>query len=328
MISVIVPVYNVEKYIDRCVSSLLSQTYDDCEILLVDDGSADRSGLICDTLAEQDQRIQVFHKENGGLSDARNYGLDRMKGEYVTFVDSDDYVGPDYLRILYEMIQKFGGDISVVRFREASWEDQRLAESDDFRTFLKTDRAMKEMLVGEQFGVSACGKMFRSTVFRDIRFPKGKLYEDLLTIPYVLASGDGCCFSTSRQYYYYQREGSIMHQLKDDSIEQWNRAIGQLYSFVEEKYPELNECVICRYLNFAFPTVINNLLNEKDYAERIRRFQAERKDWWQRGHENPYLSSMEKIRVYAVNKSPVLYRYLFQMNQLKKQAVKAVRRER
>lgn len=328
MISVIVPVYNVEKYITRCVSSLMTQTYDDFELLLVDDGSKDRSGEICDSLAEKDQRIRVFHKENGGLSDARNYGLKRIKGEYVTFVDSDDYVGPDYLRILYEMIQEDGCDVSIVRFKEVSCEDLRVTDSEDSRIFMDEETAMKEMLAGKKFGVSACGKLYRSSVFSDVRFPKGKLYEDLLTIPYVMAAGTGCFFSTSEQYYYYQREDSIMHKLKEDSIEQWNRGIGQLYTFVEKNYPELKDCVICRYLNFAFTTVINNLLDEKDYTDRIRRFQAERKEWWQNGHKNPYLSSMEKIRVYAVDKSPALYKQLYRLNLLKKQVLKTVRNGR
>ena len=327
MISVIVPVYNVEKYITRCVSSLLAQTYDDLELLLVDDGSKDRSGKICDSLAEKDERIRVFHKENGGLSDARNYGLERIKGEYVTFVDSDDYVGPDYLRILYEMIQEEGCEVSIVRFKEVSCEDLRLTDSEDSRVFMDEETAMKEMLAGKKFGVSACGKLYRSSDFRDARFPKGKRYEDLLAIPYIMA-GKKCCFSSSEQYYYYMREGSIVHTLKEDSIEQWDRGIGQLYSFVEENYPGLEDCVICRYLNFAFIIVINNLLNEKDYVSRIRRFQANRKEWWQNGHKNPYLSSMEKIRVYAVDKSPALYKQLYRLNLLKKQVLKTVRNGR
>ena len=106
MISVIVPIYKVEKYLRRCVDSILNQSYTDFELLLIDDGSPDGCPQICDEYAQQDTRVRVFHKPNGGLSDARNYGLDRMKGEYVSFIDSDDYVGPDYLTVLVELAKK------------------------------------------------------------------------------------------------------------------------------------------------------------------------------------------------------------------------------
>ena len=113
-VSVIVPVYNVEKYLDRCITSILKQTHPDFELLLIDDGSRDSSGNICDAWAQADARISVFHKENGGLSDARNYGIDHAKGEYITFVDSDDYVGRDYLKTLVGLVQEYGAQIVQV----------------------------------------------------------------------------------------------------------------------------------------------------------------------------------------------------------------------
>ena len=129
LVSVVIPVYNMEAHILRAAESVLWQPRADfLELLLVDDGSKDKSGMICDQIAltyHSFRSVRVFHKENGGLSDARNYGLERIKGEYVTFVDSDDYVGPDYLRILYEMIQEDGCDVSIVRFKEVSCEDLR-----------------------------------------------------------------------------------------------------------------------------------------------------------------------------------------------------------
>ena len=113
MISVIVPIYKVEKYLHRCVDSILNQSYTDFELLLIDDGSPDRCPQICDEYARQGDRIRVFHKSNGGLSDARNYGLDRMQGDYVSFIDSDDYVGPDYLKTLMELISEYDVPVAL-----------------------------------------------------------------------------------------------------------------------------------------------------------------------------------------------------------------------
>ena len=112
LVSVIIPVYNVEKFLDRCVRSVLAQTYNNLEIILVDDGSPDRSGEMCDSLAKEDSRIVVFHKQNGGVSDARNYGTTHAKGEYITFVDSDDYVAPNYVEYLMSLITKYDADTS------------------------------------------------------------------------------------------------------------------------------------------------------------------------------------------------------------------------
>ena len=118
LISVIVPCYNVEEYLPRCVESVLNQTYRNLEILLVDDGSPDRCGEICDEYAAVDSRVKVIHKENGGLSDARNVALNVMKGEYVTFVDSDDYVAADYVEYLYKLMEEYGVKLSVSRHQE------------------------------------------------------------------------------------------------------------------------------------------------------------------------------------------------------------------
>ena len=114
MISVIVSIYKVEKYLRRCVDSILNQSYTDFELLLIDDGSPDDCPQICDEYARQDDRVRVFHKPNGGLSDARNFGIDRMKGDYVSFIDSDDYVGPDYLRILMDLIKEYAVPVAAV----------------------------------------------------------------------------------------------------------------------------------------------------------------------------------------------------------------------
>ena len=140
MISVIVPIYKVEKYLRRCVDSILEQSYPDFELLLIDDGSPDSCPRICDEYARRDERVRVFHKPNGGLSDARNYGLERMKGEYVSFIDSDDYVGKDYLKILMELIREYGVNVAAVTHQCVSEADGTLfVASEDHRCEIPND---------------------------------------------------------------------------------------------------------------------------------------------------------------------------------------------
>ena len=120
MISVIVPIYQTERYLPRCIDSILAQSFRDFELLLIDDGSKDNSGAICDWYARQDSRVRVFHKENGGISDTRNFGLDHAKGDYIAFVDSDDYIGHDYLKILMEMAVENDADMTIISFQQTN----------------------------------------------------------------------------------------------------------------------------------------------------------------------------------------------------------------
>ena len=210
-ISVIVPAYNVENYIEKCIVSLLRQTFQDFELLLVDDGSTDHTPEIFDELKKRDDRITVFHKQNGGLSDARNYALDRMNGEYVTFVDGDDYVADQYLALLYEMINQDNVQISMVRAQKVLVDEDAKPDGGGAYEVLPVSECVKRMLRREGVSHTACGKLYERTIWKELRFPKGRLYEDYLTIfsAYALAAHVGV--ASTRLYYYVQRGGSIMH---------------------------------------------------------------------------------------------------------------------
>ena len=266
MISVIVPVYNVEHYLPRCIDSILAQTYGQFELILVDDGSTDQSGRICDERAGGDGRIRVFHKKNGGLSDARNHGLDRMRGDYVTFIDSDDYVGRDYLCLLLDMLEENGADMSVVSIQDTYSKELSFIESGDERVVLSGEAIIREMTVQEKLTCSACAKLFKRELFDGVRFPKGRPFEDLLTIPYLRYEGATCVCSTSKQYYYFQRLGSIMHSASEGLIQTWLDAMEQLLNYVDKMAPQTRRNAEYMFVQGVFWRAIDWKLNQDDYV--------------------------------------------------------------
>lgn len=324
MISVIVPVYNVENYLPRCIDSILQQSYRDFELLLIDDGSKDRSGDICEEYAKKDSRIQVFHKENGGLSDARNYGLDRMKGDSVAFVDSDDYIGPDYLRVLVELQAEYQTDMAMIVAYATESTELQLVPSRDERKGIKPMDALKEIAQAGIVGVSAWGKLYRKALFETRRFPVGKLYEDLYTTPYMVEECKRCAYSTSIQYYHFQRSGSITHTISDSAIEMWNEAMEKLYSYMERLDPDTTDCVIRRYVRFGFSTVVNNLIDSEEYTSKARAFRDRHIDWWKRATRNPYLDKKDRFKSKLFLTNVNLYRLFYKLYQKVKPCIKRV----
>lgn len=209
LISVIVPVYNVEKYLKKCVDSITSQTYKNLEILLVDDGSTDSSGQICNEFEKNDARIKVIHKKNGGLSDARNAGLDRAKGQYYAFIDSDDYIQDNTIEIMLNAVKKNKSEIAIcnmIRFLE---------EGETLQFYCPTDHEV--LYQGKQRyktlnQPSVCNKLFEAKLFEGIRFPKGKYYEDTFVYHEVLYRANNIVLTGTDSYWYLSREDSIVGQ--------------------------------------------------------------------------------------------------------------------
>ncbi len=207
-VSVIIPVYNVEKYLEKCLNSVINQTYKDLEILLIDDGSTDKSPEICDEYSEKDSRIKVIHKENGGLSDARNTALDIMTGEYLTFVDSDDYIAVDAIETLLDALKRNGADLAVGNMT-SFYEDGHTE-----KLYFPTEK--ETVLIGEDlFSMlsipCAQNRLYKSGLYSEIRFPYGKLYEDLFVFHKVLSNVKCCVLTGKPTYFYFVRQGSIMH---------------------------------------------------------------------------------------------------------------------
>ena len=217
-ISVIIPVYRVERYLDACVSSVLAQTFGDFEIILVDDGSPDGCPALCDAWARKDPRIRVIHRENGGLSAARNTGIEAAKGQFLTFVDSDDLLEPDTLRRAWEAQRQYSADLVVYNLVYVD-ENNRPLASPDFTVF--RDEVLDEAEVWRRYFaleerklyyVAAWNKLYRAELFRELRYAEGKRYEDQFLMPQLLAQCGRIACLAYPGYRYVQRGGSIMAQ--------------------------------------------------------------------------------------------------------------------
>lgn len=210
-ISVIVPVYNVEKYIDKCMDSITNQTYKNLEIILVDDGSTDSSGKICDEYAKKDNRIKVIHKENGGLSSARNAGIDIASGKYIGFIDSDDYIELDMYETLYNIITEKNADISACGVIDVYNNNTKVVKNDSRIVELNTEQALKTFLEAKGTGhsVFAVNKLYKKEVFENIRYPIGRIAEDAFVIVEILLQCKKVVITTAKKYYYIHREDSI-----------------------------------------------------------------------------------------------------------------------
>lgn len=209
LISLIIPVYNVADYLEACLDSVLSQTYHHLEILLVDDGSTDHSGRICKSYAEKDYRVNVFHKSNGGLSDARNFGIEHANGDYLVFIDSDDVVSENYVEYLYSLVAVGQQDIGICDLLHYYGEEDIPFRSEEQRQFLTVEQAISTMLYQQSFLVAACGKIFKRSLFQAIRFPRGLLFEDSAIMYRVFDQSSGVVYGDAKLYAYRHRQDSI-----------------------------------------------------------------------------------------------------------------------
>lgn len=240
LISVVVPVYKVEAYLDRCVQSIVDQTYKNLEIILVDDGSPDNCPAMCDAWAEKDSRIRVIHKENGGLSDARNAGMQIANGEYLGFVDSDDYIAPEMYQLLMEHIVADSSDIAACGVKIV-FEDDTASRNLTVEGCCVLDRkaAMEAVICESWLKQPVWYKLYKTQLVRDIPFPVGKYHEDVFwTWQAVARAGRVSVFDTPC-YYYVQRNGSIMAERYSlrrlDAVE----AKQQRLIFLEKECPSL-----------------------------------------------------------------------------------------
>lgn len=208
LISVIVPVYNVEEYLPYCLDSIIQQTYDNLEIILINDGSTDGSKLICKKYVEKDQRIRLINQKNKGLSGARNTGLDNCIGEYITFIDSDDYIVNDYIEYLYSMITE-DVTISMCNSKIVNSYDKKNLESSIGEVKTLNQKEYFKMTLYNVRYLSAWGKLFHRRHFTRIRFPEGMLNEDIYIMGDIFSNIDNIFLGTSEKYKYVKRLGSI-----------------------------------------------------------------------------------------------------------------------
>ena len=212
LISVIVPIYNVEKYLPRCIESIINQTYTNLEIILVDDGSPDKCGEICDEYARKDARIKVIHKENGGLSDARNAGIEIAIGQYIAFVDSDDFIASNMYEVLHKNIKETNSDIAITNFYKFENEEEIVEIRQEEKIIIYNREEMfRHMYDNYLLTVVAWNKLYKRQIFKQIRYPVGKIIEDSAIVHYLIDKSTKIVISNLQLYFYYQRTDSIMN---------------------------------------------------------------------------------------------------------------------
>ena len=275
LISVIVPVYKVEEYLDRCVESIVNQTYMNLEIILVDDGSPDDCPQMCDDWAKKDNRIKVIHKENGGLSDARNTGLDIAQGEYIGFVDSDDYIHPKMYELLYKSIVSNNADMSICDTRIVDEDGNSIINKNLFSPFVQKNISGKTVLEQKLFEkegwkwIVVWPKLYTKCLFENVRFPNGKINEDEFIAQDIFVNCANLVCVNEQLYCYVQRSGSITNNnFSVQNFDALEAMLRRLSFYLNNDYPSstiFNCCMNCSSL-------LNNLYNNVDCSKEDAKF--------------------------------------------------------
>lgn len=317
LISVIVPIYKVENYLEKCVNSIINQTYKNLEIILVDDGSPDNCPKICDDLSKKDKRIKVIHKKNGGLSDARNAGIEVAKGKYLSFIDSDDYIDSDMLEYLLTELKNNNADVSICG-KYVNYENGNEEKNNDSKEKVVMDK--REALIKINsfcgFDMSTCDKLYKKYLFDDVRFPYGKKCEDFYTMYKIF---DKCeekiVYNADAKYHYFQRAGSISRNTVMD--EAYIQASLSQIEFFEKKYPDIlyaakgmhafaNIATYNRYIKYNIPCP----------KENIRRFKKAVKSNLKNILKNKAISKAKKIQAIIFATSIKLYTYIYKRKKM------------
>lgn len=236
LISVIVPIYNVEQYLDKCINSIVNQSYKNLEIILVDDGSPDNCPAICDEWAKKDSRIKVIHKPNGGLSDARNFGIEASTGNYLMFIDSDDYVSTSICEKLYNLIIERDADFSMCSVIRFYGDNIDIPKNKEYCITEVSGKDVLEQLNYTQIPllVIACAKLYKKELFKNLRFVKGKLHEDMFFEHRLLGVTNKFVYCNEPLYFYLTRPQSIMANLKEKNYM-------HIYDSFVDRFNYLNE---------------------------------------------------------------------------------------
>ena len=267
-ISVIVPVYKVEQYLEKCVESICTQSFRDFDLVLVDDGSPDACPQLCDAFAEEDKRIVVIHKENGGLSDARNAGIDwameNSDSEWLAFVDSDDYLHPDYLRIMYNTAKKEEADLVICDFERVDDENKTIEDDHSFDELVTRDKNKLFDVLNTTWRIDmAWNKLYAKPIFAQLRFALGKIHEDEFAIHHVLWNCNKAALLNHRLYYYRTRENSIMATESPRSKLDNMEALITQYEFCVQHHVKPRDLLVSdAYLNEVMG--LGNDLEKKD----------------------------------------------------------------
>ena len=296
LISVIVPVYNVAQYLEKSIASIQQQTYQNLEIILIDDGSTDESGRLCEQIAEQDERVLVYHKENEGLSQARNDGLEQAHGDYVIFIDSDDYIHPEMITSLYQQLVKEDADVSSCGVMNvyANNESPQSTNQDDYFV-CDTETFLKEYLIGEKIPGTICNKLIKKEIAARLTFPKGLIYEDA--------------------YYHFDlvkvaKKYVVNTKPYAEKDLPYIDIYQKFYNEVVKEYPKLKDVAFFR-LAYAYFFILDKMLLDENFKEfkdfpRIYRYLKQhafaifKNDIFRKGRRISALALFVNVRLYRI----------------------------
>ena len=314
-ISVIVPVYNVEKYLARCVDSILAQTYENLEVILVDDGATDRSGLICDEFASKDSRVKVIHKKNGGLSSAWNAGLETAAGEYIAFVDSDDWIEPDAYAHMMQLMKKHqvklvcGGRYDV----SGKTGERKVGLCPKREEVISGEELAGRIFLWAGCDSSACDKLYHRSLLEHFRYPEGKVCEDVPVTYKIVLQAERVAMSDRPFYNYYHRAGSIsMASAITEKTFHFSQHTEVIYPYIRDHHPAI--AAQARYLRVRSLSHILLLLEQSEaevrqqFAAEYRHARKELKKHTLFFLKSPYFGKKEKITNLLLNFG--LYRLL------------------
>jgi len=277
LISVIVPIYNVEKYLSKCIDSILNQTYKNLEIILVDDGSPDNCPAICDEYAEKDSRIIVVHKENGGLSDARNEGLKIAKGEYFYFVDSDDLLPVKSIETVYSLATDNNAQMVIAGFERFYDDGEVFFSTDSEGEYIKIMNRQEVMKDFYRDGCQAWAVLYHRSVHKDIYFPKGEINEDEAIVFFLFERCDTAVVTNKVVYTYRCRPDSITTTSFSSKKLIWQEHCRKNLEFIREKYPELEPYALKRYRGSLLWTLSEIAMSNENFSEDVEKMKSELK---------------------------------------------------
>ena len=312
LISIIIPVYNVEKYLKRSLDCIIAQTYTNWEALLVVDGSPDNSGKICDEYAKKDSRFRVFHKDNQGVAAARNTGIENAKGDYISFIDSDDFAHEDMLLRQYEMLKKYEADLVITGYEFAYDDKMALPQKRGEITILDSKEAIKYILKNQQF-CSPWTKLYKKKLFNNVKYPVGAIYEDLMTAFEIFMAADTIVYVDIPYYNYFQASESItrsdFHYGKLDEV----KALKMQADFISRNYPEMENEAKLKYLDNVFGHIINLVTKDDEVGvEKYREFTQVIIDNYDFYRKNKKFSLKDSLRLWLM-KNPKIYKKVYSL---------------
>ena len=322
LVSVIVPVYNVEKYLKKCVDSILSQSYQNIEVILINDGSLDGSGEICEAYAKKDERIKYITQNNSGLGKTRNRGIEEASGKYLLFVDSDDYIENTMIEKLYHNITESHADVASCGVYNV-YRQKCIPQCEKEEKFLcDVEKAFGLLLVGEKIPGSSCNKLYRSELLDKVKFPEGVLYEDVKFHLDLMQIIQSVHVDTTPLYYYVHREESITTKKFDSSAMSFIYFYEETLKVVQQKYPSV--ITQARFkLFWAYFALLDGIIQQDDYQKipeycKIVRYLKRNTI---RILKNPYFRKGRKVGALMLLINVRLYKLLVEMNEKKNKGI-------